>query len=283
MAGAHPDFQRVSPALGQLDTDAFDELRRRDPDAASRLLSDLVSATDRELRRRARRLAARVFVGLARTGPRPRRGYRRMASNVGAGTGDVDLEQTLERAGGRPRRAEDMVVRDWRSAERAACLLLDHSGSMRGRALALAAVAAASVVLAAEGRASCSVVAFNNDAVVLKAQGRRRAPERLVSDILALRPGGTTDLELALRAAAGQLARADSPERVAIVMSDCLATTGGDPLAALSGIDRLHVLGTSADPESVRQGRRLARRAGGRYVAAATFAQVTRGLSGLLA
>jgi Mg-chelatase subunit ChlD len=127
------------------------------------------------------------------------------------------------------------------------------------------------------------VVAFNNDAIVLKAQGRRRAPGGLVSDILSLRAGGTTDLELALRAAAAQLARADAPERVAIVMSDCLATTGGDPLAAMSGIDRLHVLGTSADQESVASGRALAGRARGRYVPAATFAQVTRGLAALLA
>ena len=144
-------------------------------------------------------------------------------------------------------------------------------------------MAAASVALAAEGRASCSVVAFNNQAIVLKAQGRRRAPERLVADILSLRSGGTTDLGLALRAAAAQLARADAPERVAIVMSDCLATTGDDPLAALAGIDRLHVMGTSAAPASIASGRALARRAGGRFVPAATFAQVTRGLAGLLA
>jgi MoxR-like ATPase/Mg-chelatase subunit ChlD len=283
MAAAHSGFERISPALGRLDEEAFDNLRRSDPDAATSLLADLVTATDRELRRRARRLAARVFVGLARAGPRHRRGYRRMVSRAGAATGDVDLDGTLERAGGRPRRPEDLVLRDWRSAERAACLLLDHSGSMRGHGLALAAVAAASVALAADGRADCSVVAFNNDAIVLKAQGRRRALGGLVSDILSLRAGGTTDLELALRAAAAQLARADAPERVAIVMSDCLATTGGDPLAAMSGIDRLHVLGTSADQESVASGRALAGRARGRYVPAATFAQVTRGLAALLA
>jgi magnesium chelatase subunit D len=283
LAGANPEFQRVSPSVGELDEGAFEELRRRDPDAAARLLTDLVSATDRELRRRARRLAARVFVGLARGGPRTRRGYRRLTSRRGAELGDLDLERTVERAGGRPRRPEDLVVRGWRSAERAACLLVDHSGSMRGLGMALAAVAAASVVLAAEGRADCSVVSFNNDAVVLKSQGRRRTPERLVADILSLRPGGTTDLALGLRAAARQLGRADAPERLVIVMSDCLATAGRDPLASLAGIDRLHVLGTSADPESVASGRALARRAGGRFVPAATFGEVTRGLASLLA
>src|SRR5207253_3016972 len=83
----------------------------------------------------------RVLEGLARLGPRPMRGYRRMVPRAGAAAGDLDLERTVERAAGRPRRAEDLVVRDWRSAERAACLLLDRSGSMRGHGLALAAVA----------------------------------------------------------------------------------------------------------------------------------------------
>lgn len=283
LSATNAEFERVSPSVGELDEKAFEEMRRRDPEAATTLLTEMVTATDRDLRRRARRLAARVFVALARGGPHTRRGYRRIISRPAAEPGDLDLERTLERAGGRPRRPEDLVIRGWHSAERAACLLVDHSGSMRGMGMGLAAVAAASVVLAAEGRADCSVVAFNNDAIVLKSQGRRRAAERLVSDLLALRPGGTTDLALALRAAARQLGRAEAPERVVIVMSDCLATAGSDPLGSLAGIDRLHVLGTSADPESVACGRSLARRAGGRYVPAATFGEVTRGLASLLA
>jgi len=66
------------------------------------------------------------------------------------------------------------------------------------------------------------------------------------------------------------------------MMSDCLATTGGDPPAALAGIDRVHVLGISADPESVRCGQDLARRAGGRYLPATTFAQLGAGLGSVL-
>jgi magnesium chelatase subunit D len=282
LAAAHPDMAHVSPGVGQLDESAFEELRRRDPDRAAALVSDLATATDPALRERARRLAARVFVRMARTGPHARRGYRRLAHVAGLAEGDLDLERTLERADGRPRSAEDFVLRDWRSARPAACLLIDQSGSMRGRAIALAAVAAASAALAAAGRADCSVVAFNRDAIVLRAQGRPRPPERLVADILCLRANGTTNLELALRTAAAQLGRVAAPERVAIVMSDCLATAGGDPLGALGGIDRLHVLGTSGEAESVARGRELARRAGGRYLPATTFAEVGAGLAAVL-
>ena len=282
LAGAHPAFEEVSPEVGRLDEDAFERLRQRDPDEAATLLCDLAGATDRELRAQARRLAARVFVRLARGGTRPRRGYRRITAQLGAAPADLDLERTLDRAGGRRPSADDLVVRDWTAASRAACLVVDQSGSMRGHGMALAAVAAASMALAAGGRAECSVLAFNRDAIVLQRQGVQRPPEDLVTDILALRPGGTTNLELALRAAARQLARADAPERFVILMSDCLATTGGDPLAALGGIDRLHVLGTSAEADSVRSGRELARRAGGRYLPAATFSELTSGLAQLL-
>ena len=283
LAAAHPDLADVSPEVGQLDERAFEELHRRDPDLAVALLADLATATDPALRERARRLAARVFVRMARGGPPARRGHRRLAPVAGLAEADVDLERTLERASGRPRSSEDFVVRDWRSARPAACLLIDQSGSMRGRGMALAAVAAAAAALAAGDRADCSVVAFNRDAIVLQPLGRPRRPERLVTDILALRAHGTTNLELALRTASAQLGRAGSPERLAIVMSDCLATAGGDPLTALAGIDRLHVLGTSTEPEAVARCRELARRAGGRYLPATTFAEVGAGLAAVLA
>jgi magnesium chelatase subunit D len=283
LAASNPDFDAVSPSVGVLDEAAFEELSRRDPDLAAGLLCELATATDRELRTRARRLAARVFVRLARKGTRIRRGYRRLASEPSAVEGDLDLERTLERAGGRPRQTSDFVLRSWVSASRAACLLVDQSGSMRGQGMALAAIAAASVALAAEGRVECSVIAFNRDAVVLQRQGQRRPAEDLVGDVLRLRAGGTTNLELALRAAAAQLANASASEQLAILMSDCLPTAGGDPMSALAGIGTLHVLGTSPEPESVAAGRALAGRAGGRYLPAATLAQVGTGLAAVLA
>jgi magnesium chelatase subunit D len=264
LAAAHPKFAHLSPGVGQLREEAWERLWHQQPDRAAEVLADLAAATDPELRRRARRLAGRVLVRAASRGPW-RRGYRRLALGE---EGDLDLERTLERAQGRPR-PEDLVLRGWRSAERAACLVIDQSGSMRGRGLAMAALAAASISLAgAEGRLACSVLAFSRDVVVLQAQGQPREVTALVGDVFRLRAGGTTDLALALRAAAAQLARADAAERCAVLISDCLATAGGDPLAALGGIDRLHVLGTGAEPESIQRGQELAARTGGQYLEA---------------
>jgi Mg-chelatase subunit ChlD len=104
----------------------------------------------------------------------------------------------------------------------------------------------------------------------------------VVEDVLSVRARGSTDLALALRAAARQLSRAEADERTAVLLSDCLATAGGDPLAALAGLDRVHVLGTSALPESVRAGAALARRGGGRYLRVGGVGELAAALTELV-
>ena len=134
---------------------------------------------------------------------------------------------------------------------------------MSGAAVAMAAVAAASVVFAADGRLAPAIIAFSGAVTVLQAQGTRRAPGELVDDLVALRGHGVTDLAAALRAAAAQLAGAAADERVAVLLSDCLPTTGGDPALALAGISRLHVLCPLPTAESELAAAALAHRGGG--------------------
>jgi uncharacterized protein with von Willebrand factor type A (vWA) domain len=281
LAGRHGRLEQVSPEVGKLDEDAFHDLLRADADAAIALLADLGAASDPQLRAQARRLAARLFVRAGRQGTERARGYRRLSPARAAGEGDLDLDLTLELAGGRPRRADQLVARRWTAPQRALCLLVDHSGSMRGHAVALAAMAAAAVVLHPR-KTSTSVIAFAADALVLQSQGAQRAPSALVDDLLSLRGQGRTNLALALRTAARELARAPASERLAIVLSDCRTTAGTDPLDALGGLDRVDVLGTSEDPDAVAAGRALAARARGRYLSAARFAELQRGLVLLL-
>jgi MoxR-like ATPase len=262
LAARHPSFDAVSHEVGQLDRDAFAQLLAADPDAAVALLADLARATDKDLRAAARRLAARVFFRLARTGQKPARGTRRLGA--GRAEGDLDLELTLDRwSGPWPPATHELVTRSWRAHRRALCLLIDSSGSMSGAAVAMAAVAAASVVFAADGRLAPAIIAFSGGVTVLQAQGTRRAPGELVDDLVALRGHGVTDLAAALRAAAAQLGGAAADERVAVLLSDCLPTTGGDPALALAGISRLHVLCPLPTPESELAATALAHRGGG--------------------
>jgi hypothetical protein len=278
LAATHPALAGVSPAVGKLDEQAFNDLLRTDADQAIGLLADLAAATDPKLRAQARKLAARVFVRAGRLGAGTRRGTRRLVPGP-ADEGDLDLERTLERAGGRPRRAEDLVARRWAAPQRELCLLVDHSGSMRGHAVGLAAMATAAVVLA---RANCSVVAFAADALVLQPQTERRPPEALIDELLSLRGRGRTNLALALRTGAHELAKRPSAERLVLVLSDCRATTGDDPLAALGGLDRVDVLGTSADADAVAAGRTIASRGRGRYLSATRYAELRGALATIL-
>lgn len=197
--------------------------------------------------------------------------------------GDIDLDATLARTDGlRPSAAHELVVRRWTASERAVCLLIDRSGSMTGRGVAMASVGAASVLVAAGERSDCSVLAFARDTIVLQEQGRRRPIDGVIGDILSLRGKGVTDLGLALRGARRQLGRAGARERVAVLLSDALSTEGEDPLRAMRGLDRLHVLGTSDEAESVEAGRLLARVGGGRYRTCTSINDLPAALTGLL-
>ena len=271
MQATHPDFSAVSPELGSLDEQAFADALDDDPEAGLALLADLVRATDADLRRQARQLAVRLCVQLGRGGRLRASGVGRLGHISGSMDGDLDLDRSLDRTGGqRPRGRDDLVVRAWHAPKRSVCLLVDRSGSMRGAQVLMAAVAAAGVVHAAERQreqVNVSVLSFANEVTVLQGQGQRRPAAALVSDILALRGLGSTDLALALYAAERQLAGAHGTgERVALLLSDSVATTGTDPLRAAAGIDRVHVLGTSDDRQSQEAGRALAARGGGRYV-----------------
>jgi MoxR-like ATPase/Mg-chelatase subunit ChlD len=260
----HQAFSEVSPEVGELDEDAFAGLMGADPDAAAALLADLATATDRELRSAARRLAARVFVQVGRVGATRARGTRRLVPTRRP-EGDLDLDRTLDRwSGVWPPAAEDLVTRNWTGSRRAVCLVVDRSGSMQGLGVAIAAVAAAGVVLAADERLQTSVLTFADDVTVLQPLGRHRAAEDVVLDLVGLRGHGKTDLGVALRGARRELTPATADERVVVLLSDCLSTAGEPAETALAGIDRLHVLCPLPSEEALAASRLLAARGGGR-------------------
>lgn len=259
----HAAFDEVSPEVGELDEEAFAELMGQDPDAAAALLVDMALAMDRDLRDAAHRLACRVFIQVGRVGRTRIRGTRRLV-HARYTDGDLDLDRTLDRWSGTwPPSTDDLVTRRWSGARRAVCLVVDSSGSMNGLAVALAAVAAAGVVLAADERLQTSVLTFSGKVEVLQRMGQRRPAEQLVGQLVGLRGHGMTHLAAALRAARTQLLSAVADERVVVLLSDCLHTTGDAPQSALAGIDRLHVLCPLPTPEAEIAARALAAPTGG--------------------
>jgi magnesium chelatase subunit D len=285
LTDAHAAFPAVSPGVGCIEEAALSALLRDDPDAAVALIADMAVATDPALRARARALARRLLPRLAAAGPPTRRGTARLAARAGSLEGDLDLERTLDRAGGRrPTQVLELVSRRFAAAPRTVCLLVDRSGSMGGHAVALAAVAAAAVVASAEpgaagrGRLRCGVIAFASEALVLRSLRDPAPAERVIDDLLSLRGHGRTDLAAALRAAARLLTDAPPGGRTALLLSDCLHTRGLDPRAAAGALDRLDVLGTSDETDARAAGIALARRGHGRYLRATGVAELTASL-----
>lgn len=252
----HPKFDKVSPEVGQLDSDAFAELLEENPDEALSLLADMNAATDEQLRKLAQLLAGRVVVDLAKFGPAPLRGIGRLgAAPASKLSGDLDLDSSLEpillgRATNTAVRAEELTVQAWKRSDTALCLLVDRSGSMFGERLAAAAVAAAAVVYRCG--ADCSVIAFAEDAIVIKAQHQHRSPEQVVSDLLRLRGFGVTNLALAMRAASQQLSRSSAARKITLALSDCRATTGGEAVGDAAALAELVILAPAEDAEDAR-------------------------------
>jgi Mg-chelatase subunit ChlD len=154
-------------------------------------------------------------------------------------------EIATARATGRHPGLDELVAREWGRPELAVCLLVDASGSMSGERLAAAALTAAACAWRAP--AEFAVLSFAREVAVHRALTAPVAAGSLVERLLALRGHGVTALADALRAAGEQLAAARAGRRVVILLSDCRATDGVDPVPAASGLGELLVLAPADD------------------------------------
>jgi Mg-chelatase subunit ChlD len=283
MSRAHELFDDVAPEVGQLDVEAFDKAMEADPDAALALLADLTAATDPKLRELARRLAGRLMLDLSRRGPARPRGVGRIKRlPYRPDGGDLDLDASLEpiaesRAMGRVPDVDRLQLRGWTRPGTALCLVVDRSGSMGGRPLATAALAAAAVAWRSPD--DYSVLAFARDVVVAKSQDSIKAGERVVNDVLALRGFGTTDLAGALHTASAQLARSRAGRLVTVLLSDCRSTVPGDVVAAARALDELCIVAPVGDDEEAA---RLAAEVGARMVTVAGPSEIAEALGRVL-
>jgi Mg-chelatase subunit ChlD len=279
----HPHFEEVSPEVGTLDEDALRRLLEVDPDEALAMLAALTTATDQRLRDLARQLAARIMIDVSRRGRARRRGIGKIETQpFHPEHGDLDVDASFEalaeaRAGGGLPDHEQLRVRGWRKRGTALCLVVDRSGSMGGKPLATAALAAAAV--ASRTPADYSVLAFGRDVVVAKAQDVAKPADLVVADLLALRGFGTTDVAGALRVAAMQLQRSTAGRRIALLLSDCRATVPGDVLAAAGRLEELCVVAPASDADAAK---RFAAETGARLVTVEGPSEIPDALAAVL-
>ena len=275
----------MSPDVGELDDAAVQQGLVDDPDATLAMLADLTAATDQRLREKAKRLAAQLFLDLARRGPTTRRGVGKLVRQpYQPDGGDLDLDASFDAiaesvAGGIAVDIERLRIRAWATPDTALCLVVDRSGSMGGAPLATAAIAAAAVAMRTPR--SYSVIAFGNDVIAVKSQDADKPSEQVVTDLLVLRGHGTTDLAGALRAAGQQLGRSRAARTIAILLSDCRATVDGDALGAAAALPELVIVAPEQDCDEAfsfadRCGARLATVSGPSQIVAALAAVLER-------
>ena len=258
-------FSEVSPEVGELDEAAVDDAMNSSPDDMMALLGDLVQATDEELRRKAKELAARLVLDRSRVGQPGGRGTARMRRVPADRGGDIDLDASMDaiveaRSGARMPSLEEIWARDWARTDLAICVVLDTSGSMTGDRLTASALTAAACAWRAP--AELAVLQFAKEVKVLRGIEGGKLAGPLVGEVLALRGHGVTGLAGALRAAADELGRARASRRVVVLLSDCRATDDDDPLPAAAGIDELLILTPDDDTDAARD---LALAAGGKW------------------
>jgi Mg-chelatase subunit ChlD len=248
---ASSQFDELSPEVGELDESVVSELLDDDPDELLSLLAEMTHATDVRLRALAKRLAARLLLDLARVQRPEQPGIGRLvAAPYRPDAGDLDLDRSLEgvvaaRGGGRLVRPDELVVQAWAQPSTAWCLLVDRSGSMHGRSLATAAMAAAAVAVRADGE--YAALSFARDVIAPKAMWEHRSADDVVDRVLALRGHGTTDVAGALWAAAEQFRSASAARRVTVLLSDCRSTEPGDAIAAARSLDELVIVAPADD------------------------------------
>ena len=247
-----PNFAEVSPEVGVVDQDALGRLAAEDLDAAVTLLADMVHATDEVLRDEARRLAARLVLDRVRHGRPAATGLGRLRSVRAEEGADLDVDASLDaltdaRAAGRHPDLRDLRAHAWARPELAVCLLVDTSGSMAGERLATASLAVAACALRA--REEYAVLAFARSVTVVRDLRDSPRTEDVVDATLALRGHGLTGLAGALDRAAETVGRSRASRRVVVLLSDCRATDGVDPVPAATGLTELLVVAPASDAD----------------------------------
>ncbi|MDN5914358.1 MAG: VWA domain-containing protein, partial [Pseudonocardia sp.] len=240
--------------------------------AAVRGLDELIEdrAPDREVSRMAQRIARRLAIRRRPRDPRAERGAGKLASvPYRYRSDDIDLDRTIEVLAERPVPEDtDIVVRERMRSRRAAVLIVDVSGSMRGEKVRIAAatVAALSADLGGgDNGDQLAVVAFWSDAALLKPLETRVAPSTLLDQLLRIPARGLTNVGFGLTVARSELNRSSARRRTAVLLTDAVHNAGPDPREIARRFGELHVLCETDGEHDAPLARDMARLGRGRY------------------
>ncbi len=243
-------FDELSPEVGELDEHVMDRLLADSPDEAVSLLVTLGDAVDPELRAKARRVAERIVIDIARRGRAAQGKVGRLRSLPLRDGGDLDVDaavESLAESGGSLVDADMLRVIDWERPDTAVCLVIDRSGSMKGEALASAALAAAAVALRAP--AFHAVIAFSGTAAVVRSMvtSAHASADGVVDAVLSLKGHGTTNVSDGLRAAITEHEAARCGRHLTVLLSDCRDRAIDEAVPFVESLEELVIVSPADD------------------------------------
>ncbi|MHB0981133.1 MAG: vWA domain-containing protein [Thermoleophilia bacterium] len=169
----------------------------------------------------------------------------------GAFTDDIDLDATLENLVTNPLDdlEDNLATWDRKREEIGFVMMFDHSYSMRGPKMVLAALCTAAIAI--YFKRNYGVVAFSTDVETVKEVGDKVHYEVLLDRVFDLPIEGLTNISGALATGLRQLH--DFNKTFGLLLTDGGWTTGEDPLAVAARFDRLNVIAfPPANPDKVR-------------------------------
>ena len=249
-------FDELSPEVGELDEQVMDRLLADSPDEAVSLLVTLGDAVDPELQAKARRVAERIVIDIARRGRAAQGKVGRLRSLPLRDGGDLDVDaavESLAESGGSLVDADMLRVIDWERPDTAVCLVIDRSGSMKGEALASAALAAAAVALRAP--AFHAVIAFSGTAEVVRSMvtSAHASADGVVDAVLSLKGHGTTNVSDGLRAAITEHEAARCGRHLTVLLSDCRDRAIDEAVPFAQSLEELVIVSPADDIADARR------------------------------
>lgn len=200
---------------------------------------------------------------------------------------ELDLDRTVEVLTEHPVPEDtDIVVRERMRSRRAAVLVVDVSGSMRGEKVRMAAatVAALSADFGVAGDGDqLALVAFWSDAALLKPLDAQVPGPRLVDQLLRIPARGLTNVGFGLSVAHAELSRSAVRRRTAVLLTDSVHNAGPDPREVARRFPELHVLLQTDGEHDAPLAADLARLGHGRLASVRTHRDVAPALNRLLA
>lgn len=206
-----------------------------------------------DVRSSAIRIASRLIIKIAKqiadTGCRS--GKMKLVDGFSDGA-EIEFDRSLEKYTEQPELGIlDNLVSYVRHQEKMAFVMMfDHSYSMKGMKIILAAITAAAI--AQHFKKDYGILAFNNQVTVLKDIDSSTGPETVLQRLFSLELTGDTDVSLVLKTGLEHLS--GYRDKRGLILTDGAWNRGEDPLSTASRFDKLNVIGfPPAKNEKIRQ------------------------------